>query len=67
MSYLPSPGHLSVHRANFDACADKIPTFLLFEQEVMGDRMMATEFRPTRLSPTPRHWMLSFNITAVTS
>ena len=47
MWYLPSPGHLSVHRANFDACADKIPTFLLFEQEVMGDRMMATEFRPT--------------------
>jgi hypothetical protein len=31
--YLPSPDLLSLHRANFDAYADKIPTFLLFQQE----------------------------------
>ena len=28
MLRLPSPDLLSVDRANFDACADKIPTFL---------------------------------------
>ena len=31
--YLPSSDLLSLHRANFDACANKIPTFLLFQQE----------------------------------
>jgi hypothetical protein len=33
MLHFPSPGLLSVYRANFDACADKIPTFLLFQQQ----------------------------------
>jgi hypothetical protein len=42
MLRLPSPDLLSVDPANFDACADKIPTFLLFQQEVMDDRTMAT-------------------------
>ena len=41
MLRLPFPDLLSVDRANFDACANKIPIFLLFQQEVMGDRVMA--------------------------
>jgi hypothetical protein len=31
MLHLPSPSLQSVYRANFDACADNIPTFLLFQ------------------------------------
>ena len=53
MLRLPCPGLLSGHRANFDACADKISTFLLFQKEVMGYRMMATQIRPTPCPPPP--------------
>jgi hypothetical protein len=64
MLRLPCPGLLSVHRANFDSRADKISTFLLFQKEVMGYRMMATQIRPT---PCPHHWILPSNMVAVTS
>jgi hypothetical protein len=53
MLRLPCPGLLSVHRANFDARANKISTFLLFQKEVMGYRMMATQIRPTHCPPPP--------------
>ena len=53
MLRLPCPGLLSGHRANFDACEDKISTFLLFQKEVMGYRMMATQIRPTGPTPCP--------------
>ena len=66
MLRLPCPGLLSVHRGNFDARADKISTFLLFQKEVMGYRMMATQIvRPP--APAPHHWILPSNMVAVTS
>jgi hypothetical protein len=67
MLRLPCPGLLSGHRANFDACADKISTFLLFQKEVMGYRMMATQIRPTTCPPPPHQWILPSNMVAVTS
>jgi hypothetical protein len=62
MLRLPFPDLLSVDRANFDACANKIPIFLLFQQEVMGDRVMARSWLKGWTRDMFSRWPLVFKI-----